>query len=577
MLKGLSVSKKLWIMITIPLLTILVLIYFFYRTTEGVLDLLTKTLYDEVQVSTSLMLNADRDFYQAALAEEVLFSGQNLDEAQKKDLIASYEENIGQTKERMASAAGILSENQPLFVDFLHETEAVNMESLNANFLSAMDAYEKAYSPSTGQGDHSLHQSKFDEARDSINLMTEILDAYALDKTAQSKVAVNRFVFLFSAGAILVFLVTGLLSFLNVNYIRRHLHAIKDLMLEVADKNLKMQIPEHALGFKDEFGDLYRATEKSLDSLRHITGEIKEVAVDLITFSEVMKTTSIEINESMADISHTVNDIAEGATQQAKDTTDVNDDVRVLGEVVKQNSESANMLSDTSIRIHKVTKEGMTAVKDLMLKTEENQVAFEKIFNVINITNASTGKIGESSQLISSISEQTNLLALNAAIEAARAGDAGRGFAVVADEIRKLAEQSSQSTEIIDQMLDELKRNVELANQQSKFVQGTVKAQSESVRMTHEKYEEISQAMITVNNEIERLKVTSVQMEKSRSSVMEVTESLSALAEENAASTEETSSVTYQVLENMKEIVNISEAVEDLSARLKHILAEFKS
>ena len=114
-------------------------------------------------------------------------------------------------------------------------------------------------------------------------------------------------------------------------------------------------------------------------------------------------------------------------------------------------------------------------------------------------------KINSISTFISGVASQTNMLGLNAAIEAARAGEQGRGFAVVAEEIRKLAGQSADTVKKIQEMVNNIKTTVNLANQKSEESIGTNEQQAASMQEITASMEELSTLAKDLNDLAEHM------------------------------------------------------------------------
>ncbi len=570
---NLKVSKKLWIII-LPMLLLLILFQvFFVYMADSIKDKLQKALYDEIYISSTTLLEADRDLYQASVAE-ILSDNDDIMDGQKENLLKEYEENVTQTKERVKASIENIQGNEELYLECRDSTTGKNLKELYQEFEKNMSAWEETHNAGNESVDLSAKNEIFEETRAQIDLMTQIFETYADKRMTEIQGEVKISVLAATGVISFIVIVVFLLSFMIIRYLSKSIMNITKDMERLAENDLSFE--PFKLVQKDELGILSGAVKKLVGSLSDMVTVMKNTSKELYSSSSMMKVSTEETTTSMNEIANAIGEIAESSGRQANDTEQVSKEVEQLGEVVHKNTESAERLSAESRHINLATEEGIEVIKSLSEITNKNQTDLNEIFTLINETNESAGKIGEASQIIAGIAEQTNLLALNAAIEAARAGEAGKGFAVVADEIRRLAEQSTESTSVIDKMLGELKNNIEHANDRSNMVRNAVTTQVENVTATQDKYMTIVESVQNINKEITILNSISKNMEKSRLHVVDLVSSLAAIAEENAAGTEETSATTQQVLATMMTLSEVGATVDKLSETLADIIGKFK-
>lgn len=575
-MKNIKIGMKLFILVLLPVALVIGTMVTSAIMTNKVQKDLNKALYDEMFVSSSLIINADRDFYQAMIAELSMMLNQNLDEEGRKAQQTDFIDNANQTKDRISQAVEGVRGNTELFSEFKHSNGVATIEISYAAFMKHFDEWFNAYDIMTMEGDLIQQGAAFEAAREEINILGEILDEYGLYKSEQIRKDVNSRILVMTI--IILAVLVGVLLFavwLGI-YIKNAVVRTTRVAKQLADKDLATQVRFDSINNRDEFGDMARAMTSLHENLHEIVSKLNVDALSLNQSASTLNLVSSEVSNSSHEIAMTVTEIAEGAGHQAEDTRKVADAVTVLGDVIEENVKSTSLLKTASSLIGQLAVEGQKSVLDLTDKTVKSQKSFEEINRVIELTNQSASRIGEASGLIAGIADQTNLLALNAAIEAARAGEAGKGFAVVADEIRKLAEQSTESTRTIDTMLDELGKNIEAASGRSIETREVFKEQVSSVDLTKSKYDEIATKIREINMAIEELGRSSGKMEDSRRDVLEVVESLSSIATENAASAEESSAATEEILATVDQMKDISSSVDELSEGLAEVVKSFK-
>lgn len=315
---------------------------------------------------------------------------------------------------------------------------------------------------------------------------------------------------------------------------------------------------------KDEFSIFGNNINKFLDNLQKTIQKLQEMSNVLATTGDEMEQRASGAQNAADTIKSALGDIANGALAQAGDIETSSQEVISMCDNIQEIITHVDALSQSANEMNEESKKASAIMEELSISNSRTTQAFENIAVQIRKTNESVINIQEAVDLIASIASQTSLLSLNASIEAARAGEAGRGFAVVASEIQKLSEQTNSSASIINQIIVTLSEESEHTVEAIKKVTELVEVQKNNLLETVDRFGSVRSGIQTAKDEMQMVMRQADSCRTAGENVSDLMNNLSAIAEENAASTEQTSS-------SMGELNNGTAALAETATELKNV------
>ncbi|WAM34011.1 methyl-accepting chemotaxis protein [Caldicellulosiruptor morganii] len=320
-----------------------------------------------------------------------------------------------------------------------------------------------------------------------------------------------------------------------------------------------------AHSFNNMAKNIKSLVEKGVSLSGEVTGAIS-------TLATVASETATASNE----VAKAISEIAEGASNQAREATNVAQTVSKFGERIETIVSSAEQMRALSQNVAQLSTSGTDAVATLNSVTHDTVHITDTMIKTINQLAEYSRSIGKIIQVLGSISEQTKLLALNASIEAAKAGEAGRGFAVVAQEIRKLADQSKESTREVEEMIKKIVNQTKTAQEVADRVENVIDQQNEAVENVASAFSNIKGAMDELVEGIENITESISAIDREKDVIIQSIENISAISQQTAASSEEVSASTEEQLAAIEELRAMAESLNKLAQDLKDAMSTFK-
>jgi methyl-accepting chemotaxis protein len=513
-MKNLSIRLKLALPLCVGCVLVLLLLissYSVLRTAETT----AKQMGNDFLPAVSAVLNADRDLYQARLAQLELL---NASSDMRSSAIATFRENNQQALERMQKFQSLTS---------AYPAVKPATKGFEGAFTTWSDASDR-YIDNPSINAFTRLETEFETLRTIYDKAGEAANQVAADLREEKLASAQTQMALASGVALITIAFLAFFTWYGPRYISERLKSLANVIAAISngDGDLRSRVP---VDNQDESGQLALEVNGLMDSISGLVSNTRKSAESLSDEVDNLSSMVSGLKSRANDQSSAISALS--TSYHESDTAS-----QEVAKIAVETADLTNLALEGSETGSQVIRK---ATKDVQRLVEE----FSEAYGQADSLKENSQQIVAVMETIRSIADQTNLLALNAAIEAARAGEQGRGFAVVADEVRTLASRTQESTDEINEVISSFQSQVD-------NVFEAIKQGSEKLRVTQGMSEEAEQHFTQINNMISQINdhtlQTATATEEQSSVSNEINRNLALIddkAQQNATSAEEVDSI----------------------------------
>lgn len=353
----------------------------------------------------------------------------------------------------------------------------------------------------------------------------------------------------------------------------RSLKQLQAKMQLVKQGDLTVQINNNR---NDEVGSVASAFQQMITNMADIIRTIRNNTIEIVQSVNHLNNSVNATNKATEEITNVVNEIADGASEQVGKVEEVSSSMELIFHRIEQITKVMEQINSDSTQSRTEVEQA-----SMILKGSVNQISLvndtvEDSARMMEVLQEKFQEIQKFSELVSSIADQTSLLSINASIEAASAGEHGRGFAIVADEIKKLAYQSDDASNQINQIIQMIQ--TEIKNSSTAIGNGVLQARDGLIAIQNidKLLLSVTDANRNLDNQVKEAVVTIQELESNGQNVHQNTIRLAEISREFSSSTQQTAASTEEQFAIMEEIRQDLDRIKSMIENLEHTVNEFR-